>query len=437
MPRARLRFLELLSTKFIHPLSGEAQSKPSEPPSCFYQSSRMIPMDRRLSLLPLLALFASASAQESIFKETTARPTFLNPAKVDFSDGFASRLRAPRGFKVSLWAKGLNNPRMMLPLPDGTVLVSLNGPGQIVALKDTNGDGTAETPTVALDGKPGVHGLTRKGDDIYFATVTEVWTARMGPDMRLQDVRKLTGMLPEGGQHARRTLAFGPDGKLYIGVGSRTNDRPAAQPEDACLMRMNADGSGLEVFAKGLRNTMGFGFSPVDGKIWGFDHGTDYRGNDIPNEELNVIEEGKHYGWPYVWGQQKVDPLMYQIPKGFKSLEEFAATTAPSQMLFTAHSAPIAMLFHSGTGWAEAKNDVFVTFRGSWNRDPAVGYKVMRVRFDAAGNPTKSEDFLTGFLSPDGKSYLGRPAGIAQLADGSLLVGDDTNGAIYRVSLSK
>lgn len=374
-----------------------------------------------------------ASAQTEPLNKP-ARSQVLNPAKLEFNDDFASRLKAPRGWKVTVWAKGLENPRMLMPLPDGTVLVSENKPGKIVALKDANRDGMADAATVALDGHPGVHGLAMRDGEIYFATVTEVWKGTLGEDMRMKDVRKLTGMLPEGGQHSRRTLGFGPDGKLYIGIGSRTNDRPAAQPEDACIMRMNPDGSKLEIFAKGLRNTMAFGWSPVNSAMWGFDHGADYRGNDVPDEELNKIEEGKNYGFPYAWGKQQVDPLQFFIPDGFASLEAFAKTTAPASLLFTAHSAPIAMVWHSGAGWPEAKNDVFVTMRGSWNREQPSGYKVVRVRFDAAGNPTGSEDFLTGFLAPDGKGYLGRPAGIAQLADGSLLVGDDTNGVIYRVA---
>jgi glucose/arabinose dehydrogenase len=390
-------------------------------------------MIRPLGLLSLAALAAVSTAQTPFPLNEPARSTVFNPAKAPFSPGFVSRLRAPRGYTVSLFAQGLNNPRCMVAMPDGTVLVTLHQPGQIVALKDANGDGIAEA-TVALDGKPGVHGIVRRGEDVYFATVTEVWTARLGGDLRLRDVRRITGALPEGGQHPKRTLGFGPDGKMYVGVGSRTNDRPAPQPEDACILRMEPDGSKTEVFAKGLRNTMAFGWNPVTKEMWGFDQGSDYRGDAIPAEELNKIEEGKHYGWPYVWGKQQPDPLLFTAPAGYRTIEEFARTTAPASLLFDAHSSPIAMLFYQGASFPEARNDVFVTFRGSWNRAKPVGYKVMRVRFDASGQPTKAEDFLTGFLSPDGKSYLGRIAGLVELPDGSLLVSDDANGAIYRVA---
>ena len=382
-------------------------------------------MNRSLPLA-LVLLPALATAQGTVPKRQPTASSVLNPGQVPFADDFASRLKVPKGYRVSLFAKGLKNPRILLPLPDGTVLVSCTDAGQIAAVK--NG-----VVTIALDGKPGVHGLALKGDDVYFATVTEVWTGRLGGDMRMKDVRRLTGNLPEGGQHPKRTLAFGPDGKLYIGVGSRTNDRPAPQPEDACTMRMNPDGSGLEIFAKGLRNSMALAFNPATGALWGFDQGLDYRGDDIPPEELNLITEGGHYGWPWVWGEQRVDPLTYQLPKGFSSLEEFARTTKPAVLEYQAHSAPIAMAFYPFDAFPEAKNDLFVTMRGSWNRDPATGYKVVRVRFDREGKPTRTEDFLTGFLTSGGQSYLGRPAGIAALADGSMLVGDDANGAIYRI----
>jgi len=276
----------------------------------------------------------------------------------------------------------------------------------------------------------GVHGLAVHAGQLYLAAPGTVWVAPLGPDGAPGAVRALVTGLPPGGQHARPTLGVGPDGKLYLSIGSSCNVCTGERDTRALLLRFNLDGSGREVFARGLRNTLGFDWHPDTGALWGMDHGSDHRGNDLPPEELNELKAGKDYGWPHVFGEQQPD-LLFEPPKG-QMHEAYAQATEPMVLGYQAHSAPIQLRFHDGRGLpAEYRGDAFVTMHGSWNRDPPTGYKVVRVRFEQ-GRPQGFEDFVSGFLTPAGKQF-GRPAGLLQLPDGSLLVGDDTNGVLYRV----
>lgn len=254
-------------------------------------------------------------------------------------------------------------------------------------------------------------------------------------DGKVGELKKLIGDLPEGGPHPNRTLGLGPEGMHDITVGSTCNNCIEPNPEAATILRANPDGSDRKVFAKGLRNTLGFGWHPKTKERWGMDHGSDWLGNDTPPEELNRLQEGKHYGWPFVYGDRKV--VHYQGPPAEDELREFARKTEPMALGYPAHRAPIQMTFYTGDQFpADYKNDAFVCMRGSWNRKPPVGYEVVRLRFDEAGKPQKFEPFVTGFLLP-GPQQFARLAGITQAKDGSLFVGDDTNGVIYRVTYDR
>ncbi|WP_332450388.1 PQQ-dependent sugar dehydrogenase [Methanoculleus sp.] len=197
---------------------------------------------------------------------------------------------------------------------------------------------------------------------------------------------------------------------------------------------VQVNGSEYRIYAEGLRNTIGFGWHPETGKFWGIDQGSDWRGPDLPPKKLNRIEDGGNYGWPWRCGKQQIDRIIAQDPPNM-TREEFCAISVPSVLEYQAHSPPMQFVFYNETQLPkEDQNDAFLALRGSWNRCPPIGYKVVRVLFDDAGEPEGFEDFMTGFLHENETAFSTRLCGLAIAEDGSLLVGDDTNGVIYRIS---
>lgn len=364
----------------------------------------------------------------------SAQSNTLVPEHRGFSEALArANLKVPSGFWIDIYASGLGNVRMMAAAADGTLYVTRREQGDVLALNDRDGDARAEqVRTIARDLKL-VHGITLHQGQMYLATDTMVYKARLKPDGTIETPRAIIRNLPTGGQHPNRTLAVGPDGMLYITVGSTCNACVESDPRNATILRSSLEGEKLEVFARGLRNTIGFGWHPGSGQLWGFDHGSDGRGDDQPPEELNLLRPQGNYGWPYCFGDHQPDVYLNQNPPG-TTKEAYCPTTLAPTLTYQAHSAPIGMVFYTGEQFpAEYRGDAFVAMRGSWNRDPATGYKLVRVRYQN-GWPAGFEDFLTGFLIENGGAYFGRPAGVALAPYGSLFVSDDTNGVIYRIS---
>ncbi|MHB0936149.1 MAG: PQQ-dependent sugar dehydrogenase [Armatimonadota bacterium] len=358
----------------------------------------------------------------------------FSPRQLAFQKALVSRLKVPAGFRINVFAEGVTNARMIAVAPNGTVYVTQPGPGEVTALRDDDGDGAAETRRTVATGLNGVHGIALRANILYLATRTSIYTVTVQPDGTVGKPNEIVDDLPSGGGHVLRTMAFGPDGMLYISIGSTSNDTPEADPENAAILRMRAAGNGRKVYARGLRNTEAFAWHPKTREMWGMDIGSDRRGPDLPPEELNHLKEGGDYGWPWCYGKRVVDAMTAGQPAGMTK-EAYSARTEPMVLGYQAHSSPIQLAFYTGKQFpAEYHSDAFVTLHGSWNRQPPVGYTVVRIRYDAAGRPTGFEDFLTGFLTEDGAARFGRPAGLAQLPDGSLLVGDDSNGVIYRVT---
>ncbi|MBC8134335.1 MAG: sorbosone dehydrogenase family protein [Fibrella sp.] len=392
----------------------------------------------------LLTAATLVSGQGTPPKRTTRADIdahIVKPALMEATPERVARLNLPEGFRVAPFAK-LENPRMMAVTPDGTVYVSQREPGNVVMLKDTNGDGVADVERIVAKRKQ-LHGLALRGKTLYFTTVKEVLSAPIKSDGTLGMPRLLIKDLPDGGQHPNRTIGFGPDGMLYISSGSTCNACEETSDESATILRANPDGTNRKIYASGLRNTIGFGWHPTSRRMYGFDHGIDWLGDDDQKEELNEIVGGKRYGWPYVFADGKPN-LADDPPKGY-TYDSWARTSREPELLYTAHSAPLQMAFYTANQFpAEYKNDAFVAMRGSWNRKPPSGYEVVRVKFGPTGKPVSLTPFLSGFLVQGAESgstegevgHFARLAGVAVAKDGALLVGDDTNGVIYRVSYS-
>ena len=390
-----------------------------------------------LGLVALAPREAGAQAAPPQRRTSAVAGALSMPRKRDFSEGITRTLTAPAGFTVSVFASGLAAPRMLAVGDDGTVYVTRRDSGDVLAMRDADGDGRADGETrKVVTGLPRVHGIALAGGRMYLATVKEVYVVELRPDGTAGPPRMIVGDLPDGGQHPNRTIGVGPDGMLYLSVGSSCNACAETNDEHATMLRATPDGSERGVYARGLRNTVGWGWHPETREMWGMDHGSDWRGNDIPPEELNRIQGAAHYGWPFCYGERVVDRYLPAEPTG-STKEEFCGRTAAAVLTYQAHSAPIQMAFYTGSQFPAAyRNDAFVAMRGSWNRAVPTGYKVVRVHF-TNGQPTRISDFVTGFLSADGNSYSARLAGVAVARDGSLLVSDDTNGAIYRVAYSQ
>ena len=360
----------------------------------------------------------------------------VKPENRGFSEARAEQLRVPDGFGVNVFARDLGMPRMLAVSNDGTVYVTRRETDDVLALRDVDGDGRADATFPVVANLEGVHGITIHQGRLYLATVKEIYAAELLPDGSVGPLQLLVDDLPDGGQHPNRTIAFGPDGMLYVSVGSTCNACRETNEENATMIRAMPDGSRRTVIATGLRNTIGWGWHPETGQMWGMDHGSDWRGDDTPPEELNLIQEGGNYGWPYCYGDRTPDEYLAQDPRGTTKAQYCPTTVAPV-VSYQAHSAPIGMVFYTGSQFPpEYRGDAFIAMRGSWNRNPPTGYKVVRLHFED-GWPTPLQDFLTGFLIEGGAAHFARLAGVAIAADGSLLVSDDTNGAIYRVSYGR
>lgn len=384
----------------------------------------------------LLGSALLGQAQQQKGAQVKVEGHFYETAKLEPKDEYLAALKMPAGFRLNKFAE-LSNPRVIAVADDGTVYATQREPGTLTMLRDQDGDGVAETQKVIVERKQ-LHGVAVQGNKIYLVTVKEVITADRKPDGTLGELRTIINDLPDGGQHPNRTLAIGPDGMLYITVGSTCNACKETNDENATVLRARADGTERKIFASGLRNTIGFGWHPASRRLFGFDHGIDWLGDEDQPEELNEIIEGARYGWPYVYANSKIYPHG-QPPPGFTK-EGWAKLSKEPLAFYTPHAAPMQMAFYTGNQFpAEYRNDAFVTMRGSWNRNPPSGYEIARVRFDKNGQPSKIEAFISGFLikggAPDGKDgHIARLVGLAVARDGALLVSDDNNNTIYRIA---
>ncbi len=368
--------------------------------------------------------------------DVTIQGSILEPEKLVVKDDakLTGLIKTPAGFKVDVFARDLINPRMLAVSQKGFVYATRRTVGDVIMLKDDNNDGKADG-AVTVASRPNMHGIAFDGNKVFLVTIHDVYTADINEDGTFGPLTRIIDDLPDAGQHANRTINVGPDGMLYISVGSTCNECQEDNPENATIVRASKDGKTRTIFASGLRNTIGFDWEPTTGALYGIDHGIDWLGDEVQIEELNRIEQGKKYGWPYVYGMSGINPHI-NPPEGI-TLEQWAKQSTEPVLGYTAHSAPMQMAFYDGNAFpADYRGDAFIAMRGSWNRRPPSGYEVVRVNFEN-GKPVRFEKFLEGFLlqQENGKyGYLGRLTGIAVGRDGSLFVADDSDGVVYKVT---
>lgn len=365
-------------------------------------------------------------------EQTNADVNTNYPQHEDFKPSLVKRLKVPEGFKVFAAATGLGKPRMMAIGNEGSLYFTRRDAGDVLMLKDLDNDGDFDELRTIVANFRDVHGIAIHEGWLYLCSDKKLARGLLQADGTVRGLDTLATDLPDGGQHDNRTIAFGPDGKLYISIGSDCNDCRETNPEHATVLQADADGSNRRIYARNLRNTIGFDWHPQTGELWGMDHGADYKGDTIPPEELNRIIDGGDYGWPLVYGKQQPDNTR-EDPLG-TTKEAYAASTQPAVMTFPAHSAPINFLFIKNENIPfKYQNNALVTWHGSWNRKHPEGYKVQRIKFEN-GEPYGVEDFLTGFLDRQKNTRFGRPAGLVISSKGDIYISDDENGVIYCVT---
>jgi glucose/arabinose dehydrogenase len=342
-------------------------------------------------------------------------------------------LELPPGFTISIYARDLPGARVLCLDPHGTLLVSLTRQGQVVALPDKDGTGAADAVVTVLEGLSRPHGLAfgpGEHPQLYVAETTEVAVYDYDPTTLKATNQKKIIDLPPGGRHFTRTLLFRPpphEDQLLISVGSDCNVCVEQDWRYAKILVAGADGRGLKTFASGLRNSVFLAAHPLTGLIWATEMGRDYLGDNLPPDEINLIMEGQNYGWPYCYGKRVHDGQF--DPQELK--RDFCQTTIPSYIDIPAHSAPLGLAFFPASWPKPYRYDLLVAYHGSWNRTSPTGYKVVRYKLDQAGNFVGVDDFITGWLTPQGA--LGRPVDILITDDGEIYISDDKAGVIYRV----
>jgi glucose/arabinose dehydrogenase len=337
------------------------------------------------------------------------------------------------GLSVSLFAL-VDRPRALTWAPWGEWLVSRPGAGEILGVRDTDGNGVADTTRVVLAGLRCPYGTVVRGDDLYVAQSTTIGRyAHMNGDGRPVSLGTPVTNLPDSGcgAHHFRPLAIDTDGNFFVAFGSSCNVCVEADARRGTIWRYTPDGEGSE-FAQGLRNVVDLSFDPVTGQLWAATNERDNLGDDIPPEPVTPVEAGANYGWPYC----------YWTPNGWR-VDTRVPNRNPNCQGLTryhgeqAHSAPLGVAFLSGTAFPETiRRSAFSAFHGSWNRSVQTGFKVIRIALDANGAPSGTEDFVTGWnrgTRGPGDAW-GRPVDLQEGPDGALYVTDDVAGAIYRIS---
>ena len=347
-------------------------------------------------------------------------------------------LKLPEGFSISIFAKDLKAPRVMMWGPDGNLWTSIPSQGKVVALKDADGDGFAEDIVTVLDGLNRPHGMASRCAGarctIYIAESHQVAAYEYEQGVLLKSKKKVVD-LPDGGRHFTRTLMFMPypdENILLISVGSSCDVCVEKDERRAKIFALDITTGEVKEFAKGLRNSVFMAIHPVNGKIWATEMGRDMLGDDLPPDEINIIEEGKNYGWPICYGKNVHDTAFDKNTYIRNPCMEPFETQ--SYIDIPAHSAPLGLAFFPEEGWPEEYwHNVLVAYHGSWNKSEPTGYKLVRYMLDAQGNYLGEEDFISGWLQKDGTA-LGRPVDVLVQPGGVLFVSDDKAGVIYRIA---
>ncbi len=410
---------------------------------------RKLKINKKFFIVALL-LFVSFFAFYKIYPIYKGiKPAFLPAEKKIESDKELSFLKLPSNFTIHIFAKGLDGARVIKEDPAGNLIVSLTKKGEVVSLPDLDGDGKADKIITLLSNLQNPHGLEIKCWDIARPNIDDknckLYVAEterlMEYDLIFDEEEKIYKPinprkilnLPKGGRHFTRTLLFLPypnDHKLLISIGSTCDVCYEKDERNGTILVYDFKTKESKIYAKGLRNSVFMALHPVTGKVWATEMGRDWLGDDLPPDEINIIEEGKNYGWPICYGKNihddNFDKNVYVRNPCMEPFETESYIDIP------AHSAPLGLAFFPEEGWPqEYWYNLLVAYHGSWNRGVPTGYKIVRYILDSQGKYLGEEDFITGWIQ--NSEALGRPVDILIKPGGTIYISDDKAGIIYKL----
>jgi len=378
-------------------------------------------------LFLFLAVLGCNSSSGELAVEDATDTTDVAP-EVNDNNELLDKLNLPAGFSISVFAE-VENARSLALSPSGIVYVGNRSGDKVYAVQDTDGDFKADKQYVIASGLKMPNGVAFRDGDLYVAEISRI--------LKFSNIESnldnppspevIYDEYPTESHHGWKYIAFGPDGKLYVPVGAPCNICESEDEIYAYISRMNADGTGLEIIADGVRNTVGFTWEPGTDKLWFTDNGRDMLGDNFPPCELNRIDSDRpHFGYPYCHAGDISDP-------DFGS-KRACSDFVPPVWKFGAHVAPLGLKFYTGSQFpAEYQGQVIVAQHGSWNRSKKVGYNLVKVSIEN-GRAVNEEVFVDGWLNDSTQKAWGRPVDVIQLPDGSLLVSDDFGNMIYRIA---
>jgi glucose/arabinose dehydrogenase len=399
---------------------------------------KSIPMHRSSLLSTLFVcsvafLLASCNGGSSTSSSSaTGNKISIKDAKADVK---LDQLKLPAGFNIEVWAADVPNARSMAVSETGIVFVGNRQEKNVYALVDEDGDGKADVKYILAEDLRMPNGVAYKDGDLYVAEVSRI--------LRFKDIKNnldkpsfevVYDGYPDEAHHGWKFIAFGPDGLLYIPVGAPCNICLSEDPIFACITRLDVSKPGAtpEIYANGVRNSVGMTWHPITKELWFTDNGRDMLGDDMPDCELNKAgSKGQHFGYPFWHAGTIKDPELGAEGK------EATFYTAPEAKL-GAHTAPLGLRFYAGEQFpATYKHQLFIAKHGSWNRSSKSGYEVIIAKMDAQGKVSEQEVFVTGWLDAASQEAWGRPVDVQELQDGSLLISDDVANCIYRVTYTQ